>query len=416
MPVTRCHRRVALAVVLMLAGCVTETPTRRSASRNSNASLPDGPIAAPARGTTTSSRVLIAISPVGTIAYDGQVLPLASPDGRFCAIQEGDAPSWPTLLAAPDAQVPAGVSLVVYDLTATPPARLPLPSDLPEGLLLGRACDHRGFLVESPRPDGARWIGRVAWQTRTIEWLVRQDAVSAHATLTADGMLLFTRRPIRGESCELVLMDHGGKASVRTDPAVSFAMPMATADPATVYALAITASGIEVQAIGVRATGSDGPRLGSVLARTVVSRADTPFAAYQMAASVPSPLPRTDASPPPPPEDMALSIFSPAVGRMVVFDARTGSLLPLATGSVAATPWPYSSRPGFLCTTTNGLVFTPTPSPKQPAESAPHARVLSEPYIVRRTTNADRPALLFGPVRSDPRLLQVIAIAPGELE
>ncbi|MBX3391745.1 MAG: hypothetical protein KF787_03765 [Phycisphaeraceae bacterium] len=418
MLVTRSAGRLAMAILLLLAGCVTESATpRRSSSRNSGASLPDGPIATPARANTISSRVLLAISPVGTIAYDGQVLPLVSPDGRFCAVQEGDPPPWPALLATQDAQVPVGIGIVAYDLNTSPPARVPFPADLPDGLLLGRASDSRGFLVESPRPDGARWIGRIDWQTGRTEWLVRQDDVASHATMTADGSLLYTRRPIRGETRELVLMDRAGKTSVRSDPAVSYAMPMATADPATVYVLGISTAGIEIQAISVRSSGPEGTRLGTVLARSVVSRADTVFAAYQMAVSAPCPLPRTEAADPAGPDDLTLSIFSPAIGRMVAFDVRSGSLLPLAAGSVAATPWPFASRPGFLCTTANGLVFTPSPRPRQTPDSAsPDARVLADPYIVRRTMNPQRPALLFGPVRTDPRRLQVIAIAPGDIE
>ncbi len=416
-------RAIPAAVIsfwlMVMAGCVTETkstgPTRPGDRQS--ALLPAGPIAAPARGISTSSRVLIGLASVGTIPYDGQVLPLISPDGHFCAVQDGDAPTWPTLLAAPDAQpVSAGTRIAVYDLTTAPPARLETAASLEPGLVLGRATDHRGFLVESPRPNGARWIGRVDWQSGNVQWLVREEAVCAHGMFTTDGSLLFVRRPISGQVSELVLRVPSGETATRSEPGLPYDMPMATTDPSAVYALCMTASGIELHALSIRTEGSGSPRLGPVLARRLVSSSRDAATAYQIAAPMQSPEPRTQQGAAPPDAE-SLVIFSPLLGRMCVFDVRSGSLLPLAPNSVAAIRWIHSSRPGYLCTTPKGLVFTPEPQSGRASELAPpDARILAEAYVPRRTMDPKRPAILFGPVKSDPRLLELISVAPVEAD
>jgi hypothetical protein len=405
---------MAAAFSLFSVGCVTEEasrPTPRASGSSSSATLPAGPIATPSRGVSTTSRVLIGLAPIGVVPYDGQILPLISPDGRFCAVQQGDPASWPTLLAAPDADFPAFSSVAVFDLTVSPPARLDTASQIPPGMLLGRACDHRGFLVESPRPDGARWIGRVGWQSGDIEWLAREGAVCSHGMLTADGSLLYTRRPMAGQVTELVLRTTSGETTVKGDPNFPYAMPMATNDPSVVFALMLTASGIEIHALNVK-TGSS-PRLGPVVARRLVSSARDIATAYQIAAPVQAPFPRTEASVN---QDIEpLVIFSPLVGRVAVFDVRTGAIMPLAQGSIAASRWMNATRPGYLCTTPKGLVFTPEPQAGRSAESQPpDARLLAEAYVPRRTLDPTRPAILLGPVRSDPRLLELVAIAPAD--
>ncbi|MCK6475514.1 MAG: hypothetical protein L6Q35_01640 [Phycisphaerales bacterium] len=414
MNLARVHPRAAAALLLTcaLAGCVTENAPRPTRTSTTGATLPEGPIAAPARAVSITSRVLIGLRPVGRIAYDGHVLPLTSPDGRFCAVQEGDPPTWSTLLAAPDSQPPLGNTLAVYDLSTSPPTRLGSSLSAESGLLLGRAADHRGFLVESVRPTGARWIGLASWQAGNIQWLASDEAVSAHGMLTPEGLLVYTRRPIDGTRADLVVKSPSGAVDVRSDSSRPYAMPLATQDPATIYTLLLTESGIELQAIGLSTRG-DAAKFGPVLARRLISSARDIATAYQVAAPFQAPFPAGPAAPGPIVDDGVLAIFSPLLGRMAAFDVRTGALMPLAPSSIAAVPWSSASRPGFLCTTPGGLVFVPQPEPGK-VDSAPEAKVLAESYIVRRTTDQATPALLFGPVRSDPRLLEIVGVSPAD--
>lgn len=417
-------RTVTAAVIAMFlaAGCVTEkvSPSRSGGSSGSAATLPDGPIAVPARSVSTTSRVILGITPMGAIPYDGQVLPLISPDGRFCAVQEGEPPSWSTLIAAPDAEVPVPTRLAVYDLSTSPPTRLLAPQSPEPGLMLGRACDHRGFLVESHRADGSRWIGRLAWQSGNVEWLAREaEAVCAHGTLTAAGDLVFTRRPVAGQVAELVVRTSSGQIATRAEPTQPYAMPLASSDPKIVYAMALTSTGIELQAIRLAIGGNGAPKLGPVLARRMISSgAGEALLAYQIAAPVQGPFPTAAGEASNPRDDEPLAIYSPQMGRMAIFDLRFGTLLPLAADSVAAIPWNAATRPGYLCTTPKGLVFTPRPSGNASGKDppTPDARVLGDSYIARRTTSPTRPAILLGPVARDPLSLQLVGIAPAEEE
>jgi hypothetical protein len=92
--------------------------------RNDPASVPElpkGPVATPAKAQRTNAHVLVQVDPLTTVSYDGQVLPLVSPDGRFIAVEDGEPPSWPTILAQPGAVSPQGTHLSVYNVSAAPP-------------------------------------------------------------------------------------------------------------------------------------------------------------------------------------------------------------------------------------------------------------------------------------------------------
>ncbi|MBL8760972.1 MAG: hypothetical protein JNL50_06675, partial [Phycisphaerae bacterium] len=122
---------------------------------------PAAPVARPVP-PTSSAMLRFSIFPLGTVDYDAQVLPLVSPDARFIAVQAGQPPTWPTLLAL-DAAVPAiTTKIVVYQIEKSGLLPLQLPV-LPEGAILGRSCDAEGFLIEQPRADGTRAIAKIAW-------------------------------------------------------------------------------------------------------------------------------------------------------------------------------------------------------------------------------------------------------------
>ncbi|MEO1059373.1 MAG: hypothetical protein AAFY28_20905, partial [Actinomycetota bacterium] len=92
-----------MLVLLSCAGCVTERIERKPGAeprRVSDGPIVDEPIASPAfAARVVNSRVLAEVGVRGTVPFDGQVLPLISPDGRYVATQTGEAPTWPTLLA-----------------------------------------------------------------------------------------------------------------------------------------------------------------------------------------------------------------------------------------------------------------------------------------------------------------------------
>ncbi|MBM4108780.1 MAG: hypothetical protein FJ255_08200 [Phycisphaerae bacterium] len=408
----RTHVALTIAGVSLL-GCVTEGPRRPAASASPDAAGPLAPVARPADAARVStSRVVVSVAPAGAVGYDGQSLPIVSPDGRFLAVQEGDPPPWPTLLADPSA-TPAHTSrLAVYDLAEPIARRVEWPEQPPMGLVAGRGADSTGVLVEWPREDGARWIGRLLWLSGQVQWLVTGDTVNAHAAWTADSRLVYTRRGVADlpEATHLVVLNADGSESTRRAAGGAYAFPLTTSDASVVYALVRTPSGTDIEAVRMLADTPHSPaRLGSTLARRTVSRRPEPAMGFQITAPVQTAPPRTGAGSP----DPAL-FYHPDLARMVTFEARESSFGLLAPRSIAAVRWTHGGADGYLCTTPEGLVFTPTPpAPSgEEARRAPDVRVIAGHFVPRATDDAARPVLLVGPQGKDPTTLVLMRLSP----
>ncbi len=389
-----CSACIALAVWGSW-GCAKRKAARPSASATSTAALglPAGPVARPA-GTTTTFHVRTTVVPLGTVVYDGRVLPLVSPDGRFLGVQEGDAPSWPALLAEPGADAPASTRLRAYDLSTVPLKRVEWANPPPLGLLLGRAADNDGFLVEGPRENGDRWIGKVAWTGGSLQWLVQDPGVNAHATLTADGALLYTRRAAPDSEAELVRWRPGSPATVLLESSASFLYPLTTTEPGLAYALIQSRNSIDVAAIRWSA------KTGTIISRRTLSASSDRSLGYQIIA------PAQAFGVP----DGPIAVYHPGLRRMAAFEPGEGRLTALAQGSVGASYWSRAGRPGFFCTSPGGLVFTPLPTPQEIETLRPRppdARVLASPSIIRVSQNPDRPLVLIGPDARDPHRLHI---------
>lgn len=410
-----------VAGIALLAGCVTEqvSPPRgvRVEPRRNDVALPAGPVAAPATGAAvTTARVRVEVLPLGSVAYDGQVLPLVSPDGRFLAVQAGEAPTWETLLARPGAVVPLRTALVVYDLSGPSPAQVSFDQPLPPGLLLGRSVDAHGFLVEGIRPEGSRWLGRVDWDSGRLDWLVQSEHVNAHAVLTPQGGLVYTRADARGGPAELVLRHRDGTEHVRSEPGASHLFPMATQDRNALFALVESSLGLELLALSIvpDPARAGGAMLGSTIARTRLAGSASPEVAYQATAAVHPALDDQASSRQGHSPVDGLVLFVPAAGRMGRFDLMTGGFDFFPAGSVAAAISPERRPPGYFTATADGLVFVPSDSLERrdaAAREAPAAEVLGDPYVPRATTNPERPFILIGPVPRDPLRLRIVAMA-----
>lgn len=217
----------------MAAGCVTERIVRPSPGLGGGGSVSRGSgdgvagssasggaagggttVAARSVADAGSGRVLFAMQALGEVPYDGQTLPLISTGadgGRWVASQVGPPASWGAVLAEPGRT--AGLSRVsVFDLAARPVAPPAWASSmaagtlpaLSPGYLLGRGADAQGFLIELPRPDGSRWLGRVAWETGAVSWLVQDAWCNAHAVPLGGpaggaGEIVYTRRAAMAE-------------------------------------------------------------------------------------------------------------------------------------------------------------------------------------------------------------------------
>lgn len=411
---------VGSASVLCLSGCVVEKQNKpktgityapQAQSQRGVAvpppELPKGPIATPANAPRTSARVLVQIDPLTTVTYDGQVLPIVSPDGRFIAVEDGEPPTWPTILAQPGAHPPEGTHLAVYNVSAAPPQErteiMSYPTPLPRGLLLGRSCDNQGFLVEAPRSDGSRWIGKVMWITGQLQWLVQGDAVNAHAVYSPQGHLIYTSRGVNSEKSDLIMISAGGGESRRSGE-VSYLFPVTTGEKDVVYAMSLGAVGLEVEAIRIvdDPPGSHHYRLGVPLAREFIGRPGDPALAYQVTAMCQNAIVmdgKIDESVTPAP----LAIYHPRLDRMATFDTQASTFVPLAAKSVAAIRWSESPDGGYLCTTPQGLMFTRQPLPGATLQrSNSDIRLDQVAYVPRGTASVQTPVILIGPPLRNP--------------
>lgn len=181
-------------------------PDRRARTEPSAAHLKEDFVRGLSGRPSVSSHIRAAISPRGSVAYDDMTLPLASPDGRFLAVQSGVSPTWSTLLAEHEADPPVATTIDIYQVR-TAERDLAHIASVSHPALVGRSADHDGFLVEAPQYDGSRWIGKVHWTTGEIEWLVADEYVNAFPSLGAGGRLAWSRRAIddHDESFELVV-------------------------------------------------------------------------------------------------------------------------------------------------------------------------------------------------------------------
>ncbi len=151
----------------------------------------------------------IELAPLGFVAADAATPPLVAPDGRAIAVQLAPTPAWNDLLGWNPSMPspPPAVAIVRLDADG----RLGEPQVLREPLLLGRCGGERGFLVESPRGDGSRWIGEVAWDDGAIEWLLADASVSSMAWRDDQGRLAWCHSERAGDpaSLRLNLPDEG---------------------------------------------------------------------------------------------------------------------------------------------------------------------------------------------------------------
>lgn len=374
------------------------------------------------------------IFPLGSIEYDGQVLPLASPDARFVVVQAGLAPTWPTLLAL-DSAVPAiTTKLVVYQVEKTGLSPLTLPV-LPEGAILGRSCDAEGFLIEQPRADGTRAIGKVAWTSGRVEWLADSPAINAHGVLSQSGELAYTTRKKGSPKADLVIRERDGKLRVRAAGDVGYLFPIYAGEPKTLFALTRSQGGIDLVALRDAPTSDADATIGPVIATRSLSLSPDPALAYQCTAALQVPPPHAIAleqnaanpssasAPPSVPGAIVgaggspLPLFVPDLGRMSEFDLASGSWNPLSEKSIAAVRSPIADHPGIFVAVPEGLVFTPTTDHRAPAPAPARsamARLLDTPYVPRATANPDLPLIVFGPAGPTKLTVMGVGLPPAE--
>ncbi len=130
---------------------------------------------------------------IGAIPWNSTTLPLLSPNGQWIATSTGDIPSNAMRLALPGASVPENAKIEIWEVL---PSRsgIRLQNTISGSVLLTDSADDEGFLVESPRADGSRWIGEIDWRTGNLQWLVQDEHVNTMPSLGPRGRLAWCVR------------------------------------------------------------------------------------------------------------------------------------------------------------------------------------------------------------------------------
>ncbi len=259
-------RRPGLIAALLLpvaaAGCATTVPVEK----------PRAARPAPPRTGALSTGLL----PLGEVPCDGRTLPLVSPDGEFIAAQTGLPPVWDVLLASPGAVAAAGNRIEIHRLDRAA-GRADFFRATDSMLLLGRACDESGLLVESQRPDGSRWIGFTTWYSGPVRWLAADEHCNAFAHLGAGGRLAWCRRPASTEHFDLVIRRDGQEEWTIGSQGGDWLLPVWAGDGDGLFALRL--EGGRLEAAYMIATSPEST--GATMLRVAIADDKTVHDAYQ---------------------------------------------------------------------------------------------------------------------------------------
>jgi hypothetical protein len=358
---------LSAAGAMALAGCVTDEATR--------VPFPSGPIRmAPRRTTGVSAGIL----PLGSVPYDNRSLPLVSPDGSLVATQTGPPPDWSTLLAERDATVPQATRVEVYHLDREM-GEVTMLRATNEGILLGRAGDGKGFLVESPRTDGSRWIGYTGWDAGAAEWLVADDNVNAFACLGRDGRLAWSRRAQDAEHFDLVIRNGGEEWTVGAQGG-DWLMPVWSDVTDGLFALRLESGNLELTYMNAESPLTT----RASLVRLPIASERTRHDAYQCLASVAvmNDLPRR--------REPFLLFWHPTTGRIGLWRPVTspGAALMFVEGSISAA----IDASGTAVVGTAQQLFA-----QSPANLADRRALLPGAHVPRRVARSDWPFVLLSP-------------------
>ena len=365
-------------------------------------SLPDGQIADRAAGATLTSRVQVAVVPLGVVEYDGQTLPLVSPDGRFIAVQQGMAPAWETVLAQDSAPLAKQTRVAIYQFTPQGLQLVEPVEVLPDGLLLGRDATNEYFLVEQQRADGARWIATIDWASGAARWIAQGRDINAHGVFVplADGeAIAYTRRRLGTDDANLVLRSRNGDESTASPSSGTFAFPMPSTSRDVIFATQVSFDGVSLVTFAASRAGS--VKLTGPLSSRRVTDSKELFTAYQMFAPLQPSVTVGQAT------DEPTGLFiHPSRGRAALFSPKPNTMANLPSQTIAAARYDDASNRGYFATSPQGLIFVPDATLGSDDQ---YARVFAGPYVARCVQWESQPTLvLFGPDKRNSKRLELL--------
>ena len=361
---------LALGATVIQAGCATEQTVMGHHTRATF--VEPGP-------REHAGDLIAGVLPLGSIPYDNRSLPQVSPGGRFVATQVGGPPAWETLLASPNRRLAEDSRIEIYYLDH-PSGEAQLQWVTEPGVLLGRGGDERGFLVEQPRADGARWIGVMPWTGGRTTWLVADDEVNAFACLGPDGRLAWSRRVGGAEHFDLVIR-HGPEQWTVGANGGDWLMPVWTGSRSDLFVLRLTEGRLSVGYMD-----ASSPRTTrDTLQQAAIAEQRTRYDAYQCLASY-TPSGALDRDPVAP----MLTLWHPTAGRMAVWLPLSSPAAPilLEPQSIAAI---VDVSGNVLVSTADGV------SLQNPANPRRSRTLLPGTHILRTVDNDTWPYLAMSP-------------------
>jgi hypothetical protein len=372
---------VAAAAALAVLGACESTPKATDRGRAADETSLEG-ILGTRSGDSVISAVRAWVQQRGPIPFDNQTLPIVSPDGRFVATQVGEPIEWSMVIAQRGGTIPDTSRIEVYQLGEEPGSAPLLHQIIDEPGMLGRSSNATGFLIEVPRPNGARWIGLVPWQGGNVKWLARDDgAVSAFGCLGPDGRLAYCRRSLDSDRYDLVV-EHRGTSWTLPASDGQWLMPTWSGRGSGLFALSLRNGALDVVHMGA----SDRNNVRRTLRRVpIVAEGASLATAFQTLgahATVAGGQPATTER---------LFFFHPArTALRAATGAPTGEVLLLDEKSLCAA--------GDALDDHHVLVTTQTDlRRRRPDDARANIRLLAGMQIPRRTTADDRPYVLFQP-------------------
>lgn len=379
------HSLLILAGAFSLTlGC--QTTTKPDKAKDETPAI--GMTAVPSNQSSVSGAT-IAIWGLGSVSYDMAVLPLVSPDGRFLAVESGVAPTWPMLLANPDAEPSSATSIKIWTLD---PINRTMAHHLTieQPLLLGRGSTNDGFLVESIQPDSSRWIGIADWDSGKINWIVRNEHINTQAAIGPSGQLAYARRLRGAQHFELVVRT-GASQWVQSQPSTDLLMPFWSGYSDGLFFIKLRDGLLDlVYAEASSAAAARQSRRTLPLAKNATTRT-----AYQMLIGQPTDMTMAASS------REQLLFFHPSRHRMALWAPFAGAEfapMMLAVESIGATRGP---TPETL------LVATKTQLVRESTEDInAQTSLISGLQIPRATSSKTAPYILLSP---DERIISVSA-------
>jgi len=331
---------IAVALILVIVGatlCGCATPhadrgdggkanaelERENRDTAADLDLPGGGRDA-SEAVTRGAHVQTGMVPLGAVPYDEFTLPLLRPGGTHVATQVGIPPRWSTALAQLDAPLPEATSIEIRAIAPGEPSRV--VHRLPNGILLGRSADDRGFLVEQPLDDGSRRIGVCSWDSATIAWLIDDGKVNAHATWGPFGELVWSRRGVNAPRFDLAIRGERASRNLAAEDGESWMFPEMSRDGELIFALRLR-DGV-LQAAALR--GANAAALRQSMRTITLTNRGTPLVAYQTVA------PRLGAGPDPHAPRDAWMFFHPGEGRVSLWRPSEGRVRGFRSGSISA--------------------------------------------------------------------------------